>query len=81
MENLRNALGMISMNLLTFRYPNNIIIGDACEHGLGDFNTSDQAWQWTTQKYLRVRSHINLLELITHVMQIYFDILYNRIKS
>ena len=28
----------ISMNLLTFRKPNHLIIGDACEHGLGALN-------------------------------------------
>lgn len=71
----------ISMNLLTFRKPNNIIIGDACEHGLGAFNTKGRGFSWMIPEHLRGRAHINLLEFITQVIQIWADILEGRIKE
>ena len=70
----------ISMNLLTFRSPNVIIIGDACEHGLGAFNTSGRGYSWIIPAWLRGRAHINLLEFLTQVIQIW-DILEGKIKE
>ena len=71
----------ISMNLLTFRNPNHIIIGDACEHGLGAFYVqSGGAYSWIIPEELRGRAHINLLEFLTQVIQIWLDILENRIQ-
>ena len=69
------------MNLLTFRNPNHIIIGDACEHGLGAFHVqSGRAYSWIIPEELRGRAHINLLEFLTQVIQVWLDILENRIQ-
>ena len=50
----------INMNLLTFRKPNNIIIGDACEHGLRAFNTNGRVFSWMIPEWLRGRAHTSL---------------------
>ena len=68
------------MNLLNFRSPNHIIIGDAFEHGPVEFNTSDQEWKRISQKDLRGRAHINLLEFIPQLMQIWFYIMEDIMK-
>ena len=71
----------ISINLLTFRDPNHIIIGDACEHGLGAFHIqSGRAYTWIIPEELKGRAHINLLEFLTQVIQVWLEILENRIK-
>ena len=70
----------ISMNLLTFRSPDHVIIGDACEHGLGAFNTKGRGWRWIIPPDLRSRAHINLLEFLTQVLQVWVDILEGRIR-
>ena len=71
----------ISMNIITFRKPNVIIIGDACEHGLGAFNIRGRGWRLIIPAHLRGRAHINLLEFLTQVIQIWLDILEGRIKE
>ena len=79
---LEKAQKGISMNLLTYRKPNHIIIGDACEHGLGAFNLeSGVGWRWVIPEYLRGRAHINVLEFLTQVIQIWLDVLDGRIPK
>ena len=78
---IRTVLERIIMNLLHFWSPNHKIIVEAFEHDLESFNTSVQAWRWITIKYLSERSHINLLEFITQLMQMWFDIMDERIQS
>ena len=71
----------ISMNLLTFRSPHHVIIGDACcEHGLGAFNTTGSGWRWIIPPDLRCRAHINLLEFLMQVLQVWVDILEGRTR-
>jgi hypothetical protein len=70
----------ISMNLLTFRSPDQVIIGDTCEHGLGAFNTKGRGWRWIIPPDLRSRAHINLLEFLTQVLQVWVDILEGRTR-
>ena len=70
------------MNLLTYRMPNHIIMGDACEHGLGAFHVeSGRAWTYAIPDYLQGRAHINLLEFLTQVIQIWLDFIEGRITS
>ena len=53
----------ISMNLLTFRKPTHLILGDACEHGLGACHVkSGVGYTYVIPPWLRSRAHINLLE-------------------
>ena len=79
---LEQAEAGISMNILTFRNPNYTTIGDACEHGLGDFHAeSGIAWRYEIPLYLRGRAHINLLEFLTQVVSIWFDSLEKTIKK
>jgi hypothetical protein len=71
----------ISMNLLTFRSPHHVIIGNACcEHGLGAFNTTGSGWRWIIPPDLRCRAHINLLEFLMQVLQVWVDILEGRTR-
>ena len=60
----------ISMNLLVFRSPNIIHIGDASEHGMGGFASHGRAWRFELPSELRGRAHINLLEFLTQVISI-----------
>ena len=77
---LKKAQLGISMNLLTFREPTHIIIGDACEHGLGAFHLeSGIGYSYIIPEKLRGRAHINVLEFLTQVIQIWFDIIDGRI--
>ena len=77
---LEKAKSGISMNLLTFREPTHIIIGDSCEHGLGAFHLeSGIGWKWIIPEALRGRAHINVLEFVTQVIQIWLDVIDGRI--
>ena len=79
---LKMARDGISMNLLTFRRPDHLIIGDACEHGLGAFNVeSGIGYRYIIPEELRGRAHINLLEFLTQVVQIWLDVLDGRITK
>ena len=81
-EFLKQAEVGISMNLLTYRMPNHIIMGDACEHGLGAFHVeSGRGFTYAIPDYLQGRAHINLLEFLTQVIQIWLDFLEGRITS
>jgi hypothetical protein len=76
---LKLAHSGVSMNLITFRRPDIIYIGDASEHGLGGFADHGRAWRWHIPEDLRGRAHINLLEFITQVICIWIDILENKV--
>ena len=65
----------ISMNLLTFRSPNIVHIGDASEHGLESFASHGRAWRFIIPEELRGQAHINLLEFLTQVISVWIDIL------
>ena len=71
----------VSMNLLTFREPNNIHICDASEHGLGGFASHGRAWAYVIPVEIRGRAHINILEYIAQVVSIWLDILDNTAKN
>ena len=72
----------ISMNLLTFRKPTHLIIGDACEHGFGACHVeSGVGYRYIIPPELRGRAHINLLEFLTQVVQIWFDAIEKRISK
>ena len=65
----------ISMNLIVFRSPSIIHIGDASEHGMGAFASHGRAWRYLIPNDLRGRAHINLLEFLTQVISVWIDIL------
>ena len=68
------------MNLLTFRKPTQKTIGDALEHGLGvSHDESGVGWIRATPEKLCGRAYINLLELMTQVIQIWLDVMDGRI--
>ena len=72
---LKRAHEGINMNVLTFREPNRIYIGDASEHGLGGMSiNSGKAWRYLIPQKLRGRAHINLLEFLIQVISIWVDI-------
>ena len=72
---LKRAHDGINMNVLTFREPNRIYIGDASEHGLGGMSIkSGKAWRYLIPPKLRGRAHINLLEFLVQVISIWVDI-------
>ena len=72
---LTTAHNGVNMNLLTFRRPDIIHIGDASEHGLGAFASHRRAWRYVIPPHLRGRAHINLLEFLMQVVSIWIDIL------
>ena len=59
------AANGVSLNLLTFRLPNNIIRVDACPWGVGGYSlTTGRAWFINIPPHLRGRAHINWLEFV-----------------
>ena len=74
-EFIKKANNGISMNLLTFRAPTTVHIGDASEHGMGSFASHGRAWSYSIPPHLRGRAHINLLEFLTQVISVWTDVL------
>ena len=70
-----------SMNLLAFRWPTIVHIGDASEHGLGAFASHGRAWRCIIPEHLSGQAHINLLEFVTQqVISIWIDALEDSIS-
>ena len=77
---LKRACSGISMNTIVFRKPTHIYIGDASEHGLGGFSTNHGgAWCYEIPMHLRGRAHINLLEFLVQLVNIWKDVLADKI--
>ena len=72
---LSRAHDGVSMNLLTFRAPDIVHIGDASEHGMGAFASHGRAWRLEIPDYLQGRAHINFLEFLTQVISVWIDII------
>ena len=70
----------VNMNLMTFRTPDLVFIGDASEHGMGGFDSTGRAWRYLIPTQLRGRAHINLLEFLTQVIGIWLAIEEGRLK-
>ena len=78
---LQQARQGVNMNLMTFRKPNLIFIGDASEHGLGGYDTKGRAWRYLIPTRLQGRAHINLLEFMTQVVGIWLAIEEGRLSK
>jgi hypothetical protein len=72
---LDKAAKGIDMNLIVFRKPTVVHVGDASEHGMGAFASHGRAWNYLIPEELRGRAHINLLEFLTQVVSIWVDII------
>ena len=59
-----------SIQNITHSLPDIFCWSDACEFGLGGFNSNGLAWQWEIPKKLQGRASINLLEFIASVITI-----------
>lgn len=78
---LKKANEGVDMNLLSFRSPDIIHIGDASEIGMGSFASHGRAWRYLIPEHLRGRAHINILEFLTQVVSIWIDIEEGAIKK
>jgi hypothetical protein len=65
----------ISMNLLTYRYPDVIYWSDACNFGIGGYCPRGNAWRWKIPHESQHRAHINLLEFLAEMICIWIVIL------
>jgi hypothetical protein len=65
----------ISMNLLTYRFPDVVYWSDACNFGIGGYSSRGNAWKWRIPQELQNRAHINLLEFLAEMICIWIDIL------
>ena len=63
----------ISMNLLTFRLPSVAYFVDACEHGVGGWNSWGLYWFLEFPDHLLGRAHINLLEFLASLIGPWID--------
>ena len=63
----------ISMNLLTFRLPSVAYFVDACEHGVGGWNSWGLYWFIELPDHLLGRAHINLLEFLASLIGPWID--------
>ena len=64
----------IDINNITFTDPTDTTISDACEHGMGGYNTEGLAWRYELPSALIGKFSINLLEFIASVITIYLTI-------
>jgi len=64
----------IDINNITFTEPTGTTISDACEHGLGGFNSDGLAWRYELPPALIGKFSINLLEFIASAITIYLTI-------
>lgn len=63
-----------SIQNITHSLPDIFCWSDACEYGLGGFDSRGRAWQWMIPEKLRGRASINLLEFIASVTTILFSL-------
>jgi hypothetical protein len=63
------------MNLLTYRVPTHIYRSDACEHCLGGYSATGNAWRWEIPTHLQDRAHISLLEFLGCIIGPWIDII------
>lgn len=63
-----------SIQNITHSLPDIFCWSDACEYGLGGFNSLGEAWQWKIPERLRGRASINLLEFVASVITILFSV-------
>ena len=62
---LDRAAKGVSLNLLVYRVPDQILRTDACEHGLGGYSlTTGRAWRWEIPVEHRLKKSINFLEFL-----------------
>ena len=72
---LELAHGGMSMNLLTLRDPNQLVVSDACPIGISGFSVnSGCAWRFFIPPCLRNKHHINFIEFLGNVMSILVEI-------
>ena len=64
----------IDINNITFTEPTGTTISDACEHGLGGFNSDGLAWRYELPPALIGKFSINLLKFIASAITIYLTI-------
>ena len=69
----------VSTDNLTFTKVTTYLITDACEHGIGGFNTKTGfAWRYKLPSWMTRSFHINLLEFIASVVAIWLDLKENK---
>lgn len=73
------ALG-VDMNLVSFRKPDIVHIGDASEYGMGSFANHGRAWRYLIPDEFQGRAHINVLEFLTQVVSLWIDIIERKVK-
>ena len=64
----------INVNNVTFTSPTTTKYSDACEHGMGGYNTEELAWQWAILPELQHTASINLLEFLAAAITIYLTL-------
>jgi hypothetical protein len=72
---LQKAQTGINLNLLTLRRPTNIILTDACPHGLGGFSVSSgRAWRFDLRQFsIPDNNKLEFLASVVGVLQAHFD--------
>ena len=76
---LKRAYKGVSLNTMVFRKPDHTYVGDASEHGLGGFALNHGgAWRYEMPAPLQGRAHINLLEFLVQLINIWIDIINNK---
>jgi len=72
--------GVSTNNMVHTRVTTHLVT-DACEHGLGGFNTSTgQAWRYKLPAWMTSCCHINLLEFLASIIAIWLEIIEKRDK-
>ena len=60
----------IDINNITFTKETVVCISDACEHGIGGYNSDGLAWRWELPEHMKGKFTINLLEFLAAAITI-----------
>ncbi len=71
---LRKVHAGVSMNLLTLRYPSQIVETDASQLGLGGVSSRGRVWRFEIPATLKGRAHINILEFLAVLIGLWLEI-------
>ena len=71
----------VSMNLLTLRAPNQVVLSDACPRGISGFSlNSGRAWRFMIPPHLIGRRSNNFLEFLGNVISVLVEIYEGRVS-
>jgi hypothetical protein len=70
----------LSMNMISYRYPQRVYQSDACPRCIGGFVHTGRGWRWSIPDNLQFRASGNLLEHLATIVSSWLDIIEGGLK-